>query len=122
VRHHLEADLVITMPAGDADQSAEGITMKDDELTAHDDFRHYPVISETPKSLAVDVDGTAIVFPATRRGAIGKQLVAKEIYARILKNRGPEGGWDIQVSHVVYDDGSSSIYSGQVIGLVKVLP
>ena len=91
-------------------------------LTAHEDMRYYPVISETPKSLAVDIDGTTIVFPSTRRCAIGKQLVAKQVFARISKNRGPEGGWNIQVSHVVYSDDSASPYSGQVIGPVEVLP
>jgi hypothetical protein len=105
-----------------ADRSAGEITMEITmKLTAHEDFRFYPVISETPHSMAVDVDGTAIVFPAVRRGALGKQRPAKEIRARIVENRGPEGGWHIQVSHVVYDDGSSSGYSGQVIGPVEVL-
>jgi hypothetical protein len=90
-------------------------------LTAHDDFRHYPVLSETPKSLHVKIDGAEVVFRAVRARGLGKQLPAKEVYARVSKNRGPEGGWNIQVSHVVYTDGSSSAYSGQVIGPVEVL-
>jgi hypothetical protein len=94
--------------------------MMNQALTAHDDMRYYPVVSETPKSLAVDIDGTTIVFQATRRGALGKQLATKQVYARISKNRGPEGGWNIQVSHVVYSDDSSSSYSGQVIGPVEI--
>lgn len=96
--------------------------MANQALTAHYDMRYYPVISETPKSLHVDIDGTAIVFPAVRAWGLGKQLPAKQVYARVSKNRGPEGGWNIQVSHVVYEDGSSSGYSGQVIGPVEVLP
>ena len=96
--------------------------MPNQALTPHDDMRYYPVVSETLESLAVDIYGTTIVFPATRRGAIGKQLAATLVYARISKNRGPEGGWNIQVSHVVYADESSSSYSGQVIGPVEVLP
>ena len=90
-------------------------------LTAHDDFRYYPVLSESPKTLHVKIDGSEVVFPAVRSWGLGKQLPAKEIYARVSKNRGPEGGWNIQVSHVVYSDGSSSAYSGQVLGPVEVL-
>ncbi len=91
------------------------------KLTDHSDFRYFPVLSETPKSLHVQVGDDAIVFPANRAWGLGKQLPAKEIYARVSKNRGPEGGWNIQVSHVVYSDGSSSAYSGQVIGPIEVL-
>ena len=91
------------------------------KLTAHDDFRYYSVLSETPKSLHVKIDGAEVVFPAVRAWGLGKQLPAKEVYARVRKNLGPEGGWNIQVSHVVYADDSSSAYSGQVIGPIEVL-
>lgn len=90
-------------------------------LMAHDDFRYYPVLSETPTSLHVKIDDASVVFPAVRAWGLGKQLPAKKVYARVSKNRGPEGGWNIQVAHVVYADGSSSAYSGQVIGPVEVL-
>ena len=67
--------------------------MPNQALTPHDDMRYYPVVSETLESLAVDIYGTTIVFPATRRGAIGKQLAATLVYARISK-RPRDGGGD----------------------------
>lgn len=91
------------------------------DVLANRDFRYYPVLGETPKDLRVGIDGAEVVFPAVRAWGLGKQLPAKEVYARLSRNYGPEGGWNIQVSHVVYADGSSSAYSGRVIGPVEVV-
>lgn len=88
------------------------------EIETHDDFRYYLVVGETDTVLTFLIveTGVQVAIPARRSSfAPTVQAPAAGVWARIRTSRAFEGGYNVQVQHVEYADGTNSGYLGDVL-------